>query len=99
MTARSSWRAGLPVSLTRLAGRERELAEVTRLVQADRSVTLAGAGGAGKTRLAAEVAVAGGTVAARPACRDPQQSSGRLNVWAGNADLAHCSLRPPRLPA
>lgn len=58
MTATNGWPAGLPVPLTRLVGRERELAEVARLVAADRLVTLVGAGGVGKTRLAIEVAAA-----------------------------------------
>ncbi len=45
-----------PVSLTRLIGRAGELAEVERLTDAHRLVTLTGAGGSGKTRLAAELA-------------------------------------------
>jgi predicted ATPase/DNA-binding CsgD family transcriptional regulator len=46
----------MPVPLTRFVGRERELAEVARLVAENRFVTLVGAGGVGKTRLAIEVA-------------------------------------------
>jgi non-specific serine/threonine protein kinase len=45
----------LPLQLTRFIGREREIAEVRPLVSSDRLVTLTGAGGAGKTRLALEV--------------------------------------------
>jgi DNA-binding SARP family transcriptional activator len=45
-------RHNLPVRLTSFVGRERELAAVGRLVGEARLVTLAGAGGAGKTRLA-----------------------------------------------
>lgn len=45
----------LPVQLTSFIGRERELAEVERLVSASRLVTLTGAGGCGKTRLAIQV--------------------------------------------
>jgi predicted ATPase/DNA-binding CsgD family transcriptional regulator len=50
------WPAGLPVPLTGFVGRERERAEVARLVTRSRLVTLTGAGGVGKTRLAVEVA-------------------------------------------
>jgi len=46
----------LPVQLTSFIGREREMVEVERLLEASRSVTLTGAGGSGKTRLALQVA-------------------------------------------
>src|SRR5512142_2672814 len=46
----------LPLQLTSFIGRERELADVERLVYASRLVTLTGAGGCGKTRLAIETA-------------------------------------------
>ena len=46
----------LPLQLTQFVGRERELAELTRLVRAQRLVTLTGSGGAGKTRLALQLA-------------------------------------------
>jgi predicted ATPase/DNA-binding CsgD family transcriptional regulator len=54
--AGSGWPPGLPAPLTRFVGREHQVAEVGRLVAANRLVTLAGAGGVGKTRLAIEVA-------------------------------------------
>ncbi|MBV9039548.1 MAG: LuxR family transcriptional regulator, partial [Acidimicrobiia bacterium] len=47
----------LPVQLTSFIGREAEMADVRRLVGENRLVTLTGAGGAGKTRLALQVAV------------------------------------------
>jgi predicted ATPase/transcriptional regulator with XRE-family HTH domain len=49
-------RTNLPTALTSFIGREREQAEVRALLAAARLVTLTGAGGAGKTRLAMAVA-------------------------------------------
>lgn len=48
--------AELPVHLTGFIGRTRELDELTRLLESVRLLTLTGAGGSGKTRLAREVA-------------------------------------------
>src|SRR3954469_927759 len=72
-------RHNLPIALTSFVGRERELAEVARLLDRNRLVTLTGAGGSGKTRLSLEAARA-----RLSGCRD--------GVWlvelAGLADLA-----------
>jgi len=46
----------LPLPLTPLLGRERELDETTRLLESTRLLTITGAGGSGKTRLALELA-------------------------------------------
>ena len=46
----------LPVHLTRFIGRGHELTELARLIGTTRLLTLTGAGGSGKTRLAREVA-------------------------------------------
>jgi predicted ATPase/class 3 adenylate cyclase len=46
----------LPLQLTSFIGREHEIAEVIRFVASARLVTLTGAGGCGKTRLALQVA-------------------------------------------
>lgn len=46
----------LPMQLTSFIGREREKAELIRLMTANRLLTLTGVGGSGKTRLALEVA-------------------------------------------
>nr|MBA2382488.1 adenylate/guanylate cyclase domain-containing protein [Chloroflexota bacterium] len=58
----STRRSNLPVPLTSFVGRQRELAEVDRLLAQARLVTLVGTGGTGKTRLMIEVA---GRVAGR----------------------------------
>jgi transcriptional regulator with XRE-family HTH domain len=47
---------GLPIPLTRFVGRQAELAEIHRLFTTIRLLTLTGAGGMGKTRLALEAA-------------------------------------------
>src|SRR5258708_30509507 len=46
----------LPYQLTSFVGREQEIAQLKELVTTNRLLTLTGAGGAGKTRLAIEVA-------------------------------------------
>ena len=101
----------LPVALTSFIGREAELAEVSRLLGVTRLVTLVGAGGIGKSRLALEVA---GRVEAseaaeialvelaplRDAALVPQAVASRLGIrLAGGPaldDLAG-ALRPRRL--
>ena len=53
--ARTGGTGPLPVAQSSFVGRSRELAELARLIGQSRLVTLIGPGGAGKTRLAAEV--------------------------------------------
>ena len=48
-------RQNLPSRLTSFVGRERELAELERLAQTRRLLTLTGPGGCGKTRLSLEL--------------------------------------------
>jgi predicted ATPase/DNA-binding CsgD family transcriptional regulator len=55
---RSRDRASLPRAVSSFVGREREIEELARLVSAHRLVTLTGPAGAGKTRLALQVASA-----------------------------------------
>jgi predicted ATPase/DNA-binding NarL/FixJ family response regulator len=47
----------LPLQLTSFIGREREIAEIKRLLENTRLLTLTGAGGCGKTRLSLQIAV------------------------------------------
>ncbi|WP_328842704.1 ATP-binding protein [Streptomyces sp. NBC_00258] len=58
MTSVPSTPGNLPASFTTFVGRRREAAEARRLLGTGRLVTLTGAGGIGKTRLALEVATA-----------------------------------------
>ena len=51
------YRHNLPAQLTSFIGREKEIAEVKRLVRANRLTTLIGPGGTGKTRLSLQAAV------------------------------------------
>ena len=52
----SQRRRNLPAQLTSFVGRQREIGDVRRLLAHNRLVTLTGAGGCGKTRLALQVA-------------------------------------------
>ncbi|WP_405816663.1 LuxR C-terminal-related transcriptional regulator [Streptomyces sp. NBC_01390] len=61
MTIEISEVGNLPAALTTFVGRHRELAEVRRGLGTTRLLTLTGAGGMGKTRLALEVAAASAT--------------------------------------
>jgi predicted ATPase/DNA-binding SARP family transcriptional activator len=54
--ARPGERSNLPHPISSFVGRERELAEIGKLVSTERLVTLTGPGGCGKTRLALRVA-------------------------------------------
>ena len=49
-------RHNLPAQLTSFVGREHEMAEVRKLIETHRLVTLTGSGGTGKTRLALQIA-------------------------------------------
>ena len=51
----SAHRHNLPIQLTSFIGREREMAEVKTMLAASPLVTLTGAGGSGKTRLALQI--------------------------------------------
>ncbi|HEY2819213.1 MAG TPA: tetratricopeptide repeat protein [Casimicrobiaceae bacterium] len=56
--AESDRRSNLPLALTAFIGREREVADVERLLPTCRLLTLVGVGGIGKTRLALHVGAA-----------------------------------------
>ncbi len=78
--------AELPAHLTRFIGRDRELDEVARLIDATRLLTLTGAGGSGKTRLAREAALRAAGAFARFA-------------WVDLAPLTDPALLPVRVAA
>jgi non-specific serine/threonine protein kinase len=95
----STPRHNLPSQLTPFIGREKEMAEVKRLLANSRLVTLTGAGGCGKTRLSLQVA---GNLVDDPSsfvlrqAQDAQDGSGRAfadGVWL--VELA--SLTDPAL--
>ena len=56
-----AWPSSLPLPLTRLIGRDGEVAAIGEALRSSRLVTLIGPGGIGKTRLALEVASANAT--------------------------------------
>jgi predicted ATPase/DNA-binding SARP family transcriptional activator len=60
----------LPVHLTRFVGRDRELENLAALIESARLLTLTGAGGSGKTRLARELAARAAAKFARVAWVD-----------------------------
>ena len=76
----------LPAALTPLLGRTRELDETTRLLGNTRLLTITGAGGSGKTRLALELA---------------RRAAGKFDdaVWVDLAPLSHPDLIPQQLMA
>lgn len=77
----------LPVHLTRFIGRDRELNELTGLAARSRLLTLTGAGGSGKTRLAEELAARVGASFARVAWVDlaPLADPGLIVQQVGDA--------------
>src|SRR4051812_48557112 len=84
---RAEWPAPgrLPVRLSSFVGREREVAEVVRLLDEHRLVTIVGPGGFGKTRLALAVA---------STMTDASQAT---VWWVGLASLAEPELVPDAL--
>jgi predicted ATPase/DNA-binding SARP family transcriptional activator len=95
----------LPVSLTRLVGRTRELAELGRLVGEDdvRLVTLTGPGGTGKTRLAVALAErlapgfdGGVWFVGLAALRDPGLVRAEIEATLGVEDGLEQFLQPRR---
>ncbi|MDX2939763.1 LuxR C-terminal-related transcriptional regulator [Streptomyces ipomoeae] len=94
MTIQTSEARNLPAALTTFVGRRRELAEVRRCLGTTRLLTLTGAGGVGKTRLALEVAAASATdfadgvwlVDLAPV-RDPSEVANAVVAALGMPDL------------
>lgn len=71
--------------LTSFVGRQRELHEVTELLRASRLLTLTGAGGVGKTRLAREAMLRARVEVGQPA------------AWAALSPVTDPELVPQRI--
>ena len=84
----------LPVHLTGFIGRDRELAELERLIQSARMLTLTGAGGSGKTRLARELAARCAESFDRIGWVDLAPISNREQVAEQTAAALHIQERP-----
>jgi predicted ATPase/DNA-binding SARP family transcriptional activator len=84
----------LPVHLTDFIGRDRELTELKRLMQGVRMLTLTGAGGSGKTRLARELAVRSADSFDRVGWVDLAPISNRQQVAEQAAAALHIQERP-----
>ncbi len=90
----------LPTQLTSFVGREHELAEVVRLMETARLVTLTGPGGTGKTRLSLQVAaetaadqVDGATFVALAPIADPDLVTSAIATTLGLPDAGGRPLR------
>jgi predicted ATPase/class 3 adenylate cyclase len=96
-------RTNLPVQPTPFVGRERELAEILALLSEHRIVTLTGAGGSGKTRLALQAAAEsvedygdGVWFVSLAAIRDPQLIEPTIARIVGGPDDLHGFLAGKR---
>lgn len=90
MTDSASRPAAAPVPLTSLVGREREIADLLGLLEGTRLLTLTGAGGSGKTRLALEV------LARRTGPQHPP-SPAPVTAWVEFAAISEAALLPQQI--
>jgi predicted ATPase/DNA-binding CsgD family transcriptional regulator len=98
-TPPSSTGHNLPAQITPFIGRQRELAEVQELLETNRLVTLTGAGGTGKTRLALQVAEAavakypdGLTFVSLVSTLDPDRVANTIGYALGVTERPNSSL-------
>jgi predicted ATPase/DNA-binding SARP family transcriptional activator len=89
-------RTDLPVHLTRFVGREPELSALGSLLRGTRLLTLTGAGGSGKTRLASELAMRAGSTFERIGWVDFAPLADPLLVGRQAADALHVPELPNR---
>lgn len=92
----------LPVQLTRFVGRGREIAYLGELLRGHRLVTVTGAGGSGKTRLAVEAAAAFAGEAEwvdLTPVQDPARVAEQIAAALGVRQEAGVDLTPPLLDA
>ncbi len=90
----SQYPSDLPVHLTDFIGRDRELDELRRLLDGVRMLTLTGAGGSGKTRLARELALRSAESFDRIGWVDLAPISNREQVAEQTAAALHIQERP-----
>ena len=94
-TPKSVGAHNLPAQLTSFVGRGAQIADVRKLLADNRLVTLTGAGGAGKTRLAVEIA---GCIAPEYADGVASNASATFPRSSGNRCPSKRRGRPPHLP-
>ena len=91
--------SNLPVQLTSFVGRDAELAQVRELLAQNRLLTLTGAGGAGKTRLAVQIAIPQWPASSATGCGSADLGTGhRPRVGSADRGARIRAARPAPRP-